>query len=112
MFNVAFYTPSGKASPIKKFLDSCPPKLRVKVLRQFQYVQEFGLSPAIPNLKKITKTSLWELRILGRDNVRIICAPLPKKEVKILHIFRKKKQKTPAKELNLALKRYQEVLDK
>jgi len=31
---------------------------------------------------------------------------LSDKEVKVLNIFKKKKQKTPAKELNLALKRY------
>lgn len=80
-------------------------------MRQFQYLQEFGLTPAVPNLRKITGTPLWELRTLGKDNVRIFCVSLPQKEIKVLHIFRKKKQKTPAKEINLALKRYQEILD-
>lgn len=107
MYQVSFYTPKGKSSPIKEFLDSCQPSLRSKVLRQLKYVEEFGLNPAIPNIKKITGTSLWELRILGKDNIRIVCVSLPEKEVKVLHIFEKKRQKTPAKELNLALKRYQ-----
>lgn len=111
MYKVSFYTPKGKVSPIKKFLDPCQPSLRVKILRQLKYAEEYGLNPVIPNIKKITSTPLWELRILGRDNVRIICASLGKKEVKILHIFRKKKQKTPTKELSISLKRYQEVLD-
>jgi len=74
-------------------------------------VEEYGLNPAIPNIKKITGTSLWELRILGRDNIRIICVSLPDKEVKVLHIFKKKKQKTPTSELNIARKRSREVLD-
>jgi len=112
MYKVSFYTPSGKVSPIKNFLDSCQLSLRAKILRQLRYVQEYGLNPIIPNIKKIVKTPLWELRILGKDNIRIICVFLPKKGVKVLHIFRKKKQKTPLKELNLALRRYQEVLDK
>lgn len=107
MYKVRFYTPQGKTSPIKEFLDTCKPSLRVKILRQFKYVEEFGLNPAIPNIKKITGTSFWELRILGKDNIRIVCVSLPEKEVKVLHIFEKKRQKTPAKELNLALKRYQ-----
>ena len=106
MYKVSFYTPKGKTSPIKEFLDSCQPGLRTKVLRQLKYVEEYGLNQAIGNIKKITSTPLWELRILGRDNIRIICAALPDKEVEVLHIFRKKKQKTPAKELNVALKRY------
>lgn len=112
MYKVSFYTFSRKTSPIKEFLDSCLPGLRVKILRQLKYVKEYGLNLAIPNIKRLTKTLLWELRILGKDNIRIICVSLPKREVKVLHIFKKKKQKTPTRELKIALKRYQEVLDK
>ena|SRR3989344_2458214 len=111
MYKISFYTPQGKTSPIKEFLGSCQPGLRAKILRQLKYVEEYGLNPAIPNIKKITGTSLWELRILGSDNIRIICVSQPEREVKVLHIFRKKKQKTPTNELNVALKRNQEVLD-
>ena len=111
MYKVSFYASQGKTSPIKEFLDSCQPSLRTKILRQLKYVEEYGLNPAIPNIKKITSSSLWELRILGRDNIRIICLSKPEREVKVLHIFRKKKQKTPTNELNVALKRSQEVLD-
>lgn len=111
MYRVSFYAPRAKVSPIKEFLDSCQPSLRTKILRQLKYVEEYGLNPAIPNIKKIRGTSLWELRILGKDNIRVICAPQPGKEIKVLHVFNKKKQKTPAKELNSALKRYKEYLD-
>lgn len=110
MYKVSLYAPLGKTSPIKKFLDSCQPSLRTKILRQFKYVEEYGLNPAIPNIKRLTGTILWELRILGKDNVRIICVSFPNKEIKVLHIFKKEKQKTLAKELNLALKRHQEYL--
>jgi len=58
MYKVSFYAPTGKSSPIKKFLDLCQPNLRVKILRQFKYVEEYGLNPAISNIRKITKTSL------------------------------------------------------
>lgn len=112
MYKVSFYTSPERISPIKKFLDSCQPSLRTKILRQLKYVEEYGLNPAIPNIRKITKTPFWELRILGKDNIRIICTPLSGKEVKVLHIFRKKKQKTPTKEISIALKRHQELLDK
>src|SRR3989344_9279687 len=111
MYKVSFYTPLGKTSPIKKFLNACQPNLRTKILRQLKYVEEYGLNPAIPNIKRVTGTTLWELRILGKDSIRIICVSRPERGVKILHIFRKKKQKTPTNELNIALKRNQGVLD-
>lgn len=109
MFKVSFHTPRGKTSPIKKFLDSVSNSTRSKIIRQLKYVQEFGLNREIPNLKKIASTPLWELRILGKDNIRIICVAMTNKEVKVLHIFAKKTQKTPQKELNIALNRYKET---
>lgn len=111
MYKVSFYTSSGKTSPVKVFLDSCSSSLRAKILRQFKHVAEYGLNPAIPNVRKMTGTTLWELRILGKDNIRIICIPLPERAVKVLHIFRKKQRKTPARELRVALKRCQKVVD-
>jgi|SRR3989344_2925793 len=111
MFTVSFYTPKGKKSPISKYLNRCNEALRAKVLRQLKYVQEYGLTPAVPNLRKLTGTPLWELRILGKDNVRIVCVSLTGKNVKVLHIFTKKKQKTPQKELNVAIKRLDELTD-
>ena len=111
MYKVSLYTPQDKISPIKEFLNYCQTSLRTKILRQLKYVEEYGLNPAIPNIKKIINTSLWELRVLGKDNIRIICVSQPGKGVKVLHIFRKKKQKTPTNELNVALKRGKEVLD-
>jgi len=106
MYKVSLYSSEGKTSPITDYLDKCSEKVRAKILRQFKYVQEYGLTPAIPNMKKLSNTTFWELRILGRDNIRIICTNLPNKEIIILHIFTKKKQKTPQKEISTALKRY------
>jgi len=112
MYKVSFYTSLGKTSPIQEFLDSCQFPLRAKIIRQLKYVEEFGLTKDVPNLRKITGTPLWELRILGKDNVRIFCVSTPDRVVKVLHIFKKKKQKTPLGEIKLAMKRYKEILDK
>ena len=109
MYKTSFYTkPDGK-SPIKGYLNKNNEILRTKILRQIKYIQEYGLTPSIPNLKKISGTPLWEIRILGKDNVRIFCASLPNQEVKILHIFAKKRQKILQKEIAIALHRYKEV---
>lgn len=110
MYKVSFYPPSGKKSP-REFMDKASQVIRAKITRQVQHLEDFGLTHANPDLKKISNTPLWELRILGKDNIRIICMSLPKQEVVVLHIFAKKTQKTPQKELSLALRRYKEVLD-
>jgi phage-related protein len=102
MYKVSFYTSKDKHSPIIEFLDECNDSLRAKILKQLKYIEEYGLTPAVPNLRKVANTRLWELRILGRDNTRIFCVNLPNREVKVLHIFKKKTKKTPLREINIA----------
>ena len=74
------------------------------------YLEEYGISRAIPDLRKVVGTNIWEIRILGKENVRIFCAGIPEGKVAILHIFLKKRQKTPAKEINTALKRLDRMM--
>lgn len=68
-------------------------------------VQEYGLQAIIPHVKKLTGTPLWEIRILGGDNVRILFVTQLERQILLLHAFVKKTNKTPAKEIAKALKR-------
>ncbi len=104
------YFISHRKNPVKDFIDSLPYQSKTKVFRLFQTIEEYGLSTVIPHLKKLSGTSLWELRILGKDKVRIIYFTPDKDNLVVLHCFTKKTQKTPQKELNIALRRYQEYL--
>ena len=105
---VYYYLTSSRENPVKKFLDSLSEKQQAKILRIFQYIQEYGLQSILPHVKKLTGTPLWEIRILGKDNIRILYLIPTKTSVLILHGFIKKKQKTPVKELQLALTRYED----
>jgi len=67
------------------------------------------MSSLNPNLKKITGTPLWEVKILGKDNVRIICVAIINKQILVLHIFVKKSEKTQIRDINLALNRYKGI---
>lgn len=100
-----FFLPNGK-SPIKEFMDSSQGSLRSKIIRQLRYLEEFGITSSNPNLKKLTGTPLWEVRILGSDNVRIICVAFINHEVVILHIFKKKSNKIRQRDIDLAMERY------
>lgn len=97
-------------SPVEDFLDNCASRQQVKILRALQYLKEFGLTATVPNTRKLKGTPLWELRILGRDNIRLLFAPTGKNQITILHIFLKKKQKTPPKEIETATQRYRKLI--
>lgn len=109
---IYYYISPAGSNPVKQFIDSLTPQQQTKILRIFQYIQEYGLAAHLPQIKKLTGTSLWEIRVLGKHNLRILYV-IPKENLAlILHGFIKKTAKTPKKELKAALNRYQEWLDR
>lgn len=105
---VIYYISSKGNCPIKEFLDSLSEIQQAKILRVIEIIKNYGLQQARSYVKKITNTPFWEIRILGRDNIRVVYVVPYKDTVLILHGFIKKSQKIPGKELSLAFKRYKE----
>lgn len=112
VYKVRFYKRKNGKSPIDEFIISAYKSLKTKIARQVEYLEEFGLTFANPSLKKLTGTPFWEVRILGKDSARIICVAVVNKEIIVVHIFKKKGNKIPLKDIKIALKRYKEELDK
>ena len=109
MYKVYFYEQKTRKSPVLDFIKACQSPLRTKISKQIKTLQNYGLTENNPYMKKLTGTPLWESRILGRDNTRIICVALIEQKIVILNIFRKKGNKTPVRELELSMKRYKDL---
>ncbi len=103
---VQYYLTSKGENPVSDFLDSLSGKQQAKIVRIFSYINAYGLSVAIPHIKKLIGTPLWEIRILGQDNIRVLYISPQKDHVLVLHGFIKKKQKTPIHEIKIALNRH------
>ena len=104
-----YESPSGE-QPVEKFIKAQNERARLKIARMFDHVEEFGLEGAYSYAKKLTGTSIWELRILGADSIRIFYVSMTGKIFLILHGFKKKKQKTPTKEIKIAEERLEEYI--
>lgn len=114
-WEVVYFSRDQKNNPIRDFLDSLNFPQQSKVLRVFQYIEEYGLRSVIPHLKKLSNTPFWEIRILGKDNIRIIYVVPLVNIVLLLNGFIKKSNKTPKGEINIAidrLKQWESSLDK
>lgn len=109
-WQVIYFTDQTGANPVKQFLDSLSKQQKAKIFRILMYIEEYGLQSIIPHIKRLSGTPFWEIRIIGKDNIRVIYIVPQKHTVLLLHGFIKKKQKTPIRELNTALKRYKEWL--
>lgn len=111
MTKVIYYTTSTGDSPFDKFLDSISEQQQRKIIRILTNIETYGLTTGIPHIKKLTGTLLWEIRILGQDNIRVFYASLVGNSILVLHGFTKKSQKTPSREIETAVSRLKNWLD-
>ena len=108
-WNIVYYqTPQQSSSPVQDFIQSLDMKTRTKVANSLNLLEEFGIKLSSPHTKKLIGTDLWELRILGQDNLRIFYVAVIGKSFLLLHGFVKKKQKTDKREIKTALGRLKE----
>lgn len=105
-WRVVYYT-SREENPVSDFLDSLSSAQQTKLLRIFHNINEHGLDSVIPHHKKLEGTPFWEIRVLGKDNLRVIYIVPTQFYVLLLHGFSKKKQKTPPKEIEKAKNRFE-----
>lgn len=104
-WQVVYFVDNAGNNPVSEFLDTLSGSQQSKILRILHNIKEYGLSSVIPHVKKLTGTPLWEIRILGQDNIRVIYVVPGEMKVLLLHGFMKKKQKTPQKEIEIAVDR-------
>jgi len=85
------------------FIKSLDDSLVTKVFGLLEVLDEVGVHLGPPKLKKITK-EIYELRILAKVSVRVLCA-FSDGNIYVLHAFIKKSQKIPKQELEKAIHR-------
>lgn len=72
-------------------------------------MKEYGANLGEPHSKAMGE-GLFELRLKGAEGIaRVFYCALIDKEIRMLHSFIKKTNKTPAKELRIAQKRLMEI---
>lgn len=91
-------------------LNALPADQQAKFARIADIIQDHGLENVREPYVKHLERGLWEIRMKGRDGISrafyVIAKP---KRVVVVRIFRKKTQKTPRREIMLALERAKEI---
>ncbi len=97
-------------SDVQAELDALPSDMRARLVRIVDLIETYGLeNVGQPHVKHLQQ-SLWEMRMKGRDGIsRAIYVTASGKRVVIVRAFIKKSQKTPQREIKLALQRAKEL---
>lgn len=92
-------------------LEELPADMRARFVHISELIEEFGLERVREPHVKHLRGPLWEMRMKGRDGIsRALYVAAVGRRVVVVRAFIKKTQTTPAREIELALKRASEVL--
>ncbi len=84
--------------------------LRARFRRIVELIRSKGLEQVREPYIKHLEDKLWEMRLIGRDNIaRVIYVTASGRRVVVLHAFIKKTEKTPRRALDIARTRAKEV---
>lgn len=87
-----------------------PPDMRARLSRISAMIEAAGLEQVHEPHVAHLEGSLWEMRMKGKDGIsRALYVTARPQRVVIVRVFVKKTQKTPRREIELALKRAKEV---
>ena len=108
-WNIVYYQASNSiSSPVFVFINNLDSNAKSKVINTINLLESYGMRLGSSHTKKLAGTELWELRILGQDNIRILYIAIIGKAFLLLHGFVKKKQKTDKREIKTAVERLKE----
>src|ERR1700730_2466261 len=86
-------------------LDDLPADMRARFVHISRLIEEFGLERIREPHVKHLQGALWEMQMKGRTGIsRALYVTAVGRRVVVVRIFIKKTQKTPNREIELALK--------
>ena len=103
-WTIEFFDKSVEAETL-----ALPPKILAKMLHIFELIEMAGAKLGEPYTKPLNN-GLFEVRAKAQEGIgRSIYCYQKGQKIIILHTFVKKSQKTPKKDLEIALKRKKEI---
>jgi len=107
---VHFYGKASGRSPVEEFISKLPKADQARLLEAILSIEEFGLSCPRVQFKPI-RGKLWEIKIKAPGGgYRFFYVLVESDLMVILLAFKKKTQKAPQREIELAEKRMKEVI--
>ena len=91
-------------------MDELPADIRAHFQRIVELIQAHGLERVREPYVRHLEGSLWEIRMKGRSGIARACyVTAAPRRVVVVHVFEKKTQKTPRREIEYALRKAKDV---
>jgi len=108
-WELVYYETAAGRCPVREFLDDLSAEQAERVVRKLDLVEALGTRLDPPHVKPL-RGRIWELRVTGRLQHRVLYAAVVGRRIVLLHAFTKKVQRTPPGEIALAEVRLDDYL--
>ncbi len=107
---ISFYRTGFGNSPIEKFIKSLPKSDQARFAEIYEGILQYGFH--CPRaVFKVIEGKLWEIKFKARGGgYRVLYVVIDGENMIWLHAFKKKTQKTPRRDIEIAKKRMREIL--
>lgn len=103
-WRLLYYETATGNSPVREYIDGLSSQEAARVSMELDLLQEFGISLGMPHVRPL-QGKLYELRVRGQMQHRVLYVALTGQQLMLLHAFMKKTQQTARREIDLAERR-------
>jgi phage-related protein len=112
VWSVVFYVEESGRSPVREFLNTLDRRTQARFDWSIEQLRIRNIQAREPLVRHL-EGKLWELRRESNTNIyRLLYCFLPGQRILFLHGFQKKTQKTPRREIEIALARLERFLQR
>ena len=104
VWNIKTYETGSEEKVVDDFIKKQQPHAKAKIAHTVNLLKFYGNKLGPPHSKALG-LGLYELRIRGKEEIRIMYCFTQQRTIYLLHGFKKQTQQIPTKELYIALKR-------
>lgn len=104
VWNIETYETERGEKVVDEFIKKQQAQAKAKIAHTVTLLKLYANKIGLPHSRALGY-GLYELRIRGKEELRIIYCFAQQKTIYLLHGFKKQTQQIPSKELNIALKR-------
>jgi len=98
---------------VRRELEGLPLDMQARFRRNVELIQSYGLERVREPHVKHLEGHLWGMRMKGADGIsRAVYVTAKGRRIVVVRAFLKKTQKTPRREIDIALQRAKEVTEK
>jgi len=105
-FDVVFFETASGKQPVREYIKGLSKEDQKEVGADIRVVQD-NFPMGLPLVRKL-KPELWEIRSFIKDGINRVFFTFFNKQIILLHAIVKKMQKTPLKEIDVAIERLKE----